>query len=145
VIYLTVLMTTAVRTLSLFLTVWMTAVAAFPPCCWSMTVAHEHQAQEAAAPSAARSHDHHHHGSAEPAAPAEALPVSAVPAHDCDTEGSEAIATPRPARSSIDHRMVIAAPVAFAMPHESSLHPSLIETAPPGTSFDSAFLNPLRV
>jgi hypothetical protein len=138
-------MISTVRALSLFLTVWTTAVAAFPPCCWSMAVAHEHQPQEVAAPSAASSHEHHHHSSAEPAAPATALSVSAVPAHDCDTDAAEAIATPRPSRSSIDHRMVIAAPAAFTMPHASALRSSLIEIAPPGTSFDSAFLNPLRV
>src|SRR5688572_21200675 len=117
-------MTCAIRALSLFLTVWMTAVAAFPPCCWTMTVAHEHQPQEVAEPSAAPSHDHQHHSSAEPAAPAAALSVSAVPAHDCDTDGVEAIVTSRPSWSSIDHRMVIGAPVAFPMPHASALRPS---------------------
>jgi hypothetical protein len=135
-------MTCAVRALSLFLTVWMTAAAAFPPCCWSMTAAHEHHAPQEAAPSAAASHDHHHHSSAEPPV---ALSVSAVPVHDCDTERAEAIATPRPSRSSIDQRMVIDAPVAFAMPHASAPRANLIQNAPPGTSFDSAFLKPLRL
>src|SRR5687767_2427683 len=110
-------MTRAVRALSLFLTVWVTAVAAFPPCCWSMTVAHEHQPQAVAAASVAPSHDHHHHhGSAQPSVPTAAQSVSAVPAHDCDTKGADAIATSRPSRLSIDHRVVIAAPVAFTMP-----------------------------
>jgi hypothetical protein len=123
----------------------MTAAAAFPPCCWSMAAAHEHQARQDAARSAAPSHDHHHHGGAEPAAPAAALSLFAVPAHDCDTEAAEVMATPRPSRSSIDHRMVIAAPPGFTMPHASTPCANLLGIAPPGTSVDSAFLNPLRV
>lgn len=138
-------MTCAVRALSIFLTVWMTAAAAFPPCCWSMTVAHEHQVPQEAAPRAAPSHDHHHHGSSEPAAPAEVLTVSAVPVHDCDTESAEAIARSRPSHSSIDLRVVMAAPTGFTMPHASAPRAGVPEFAPPAAPFDSAFLRPLRV
>jgi hypothetical protein len=31
------------------------------------------------------------------------------------------------------------------MPHTLAVRPNLIEIAPPGTTFGSAFLNPLRV
>ena len=145
VIYLTLSMTCAVRVLSVFLTVWLTATAAFPPCCWSMTATHEHPAQQESAASAAPSHDHHHHGSTEPAAPAEALALSAGSAHTCDTESAEAIAAPRPSHSSIDLRVAMAAPAGFTMPHTSARRIGVSDFAPPAAPFDSAFLNPLRV
>jgi hypothetical protein len=143
VIYLTVSMTCAVRALSVFLTVWLTAAAAFPPCCWSMAGGHEHEPTQAAAARAVPAHDHHHHASSE-AAPLKTLAVAAVPVHDCDTGSAEVIATPRPL-TSIDLRAVIPTPPGITMPRASAPRSGLSGFAPPAALFDSAFLNPLRI
>jgi hypothetical protein len=144
VIYLTLLMTFAVRALSLFLTVWLTATAAFPPCCWSMASAHDHQTQQEATAGTDQSHDHQHHDSTDSAAPASVPVMSAVPAHDCDTASAEAVATPRTPLSFADLRAMCDS-IDIAVPQPSVrfvVHP---DYAPPGASSASAFLNPLRI
>jgi len=138
-------MTLAVRALSVFLTVWLTAAASFPPCCWAMANAHDHRAPQEAAASPVRSHDHHHHGTNVSTAPTAALAVSAVPAHDCDTEPAEAVATPRAPLSSVDLRAATEISAAGMAPHASASRVDLSVFAPPGALSDSAFLNPLRI
>ena len=149
VIYLTWSMTAAVRAFSVWLVVWLTAVASFPPCCWSMANAHEHQGPNNVS---SGSHfqspepQHHHHGSARPAGPAQAVPaMSARPAHGCDTDSAEAVATPRAAHSRVDMRAARATAAVDAVPQVSAPLAVRSDFGPPGASPGSAFLNPLRI
>jgi hypothetical protein len=145
VIYLTLLMNAAVRALSLLLTAWLTVAASFPPCCWSMAGAHDHQTRQPASTTSVQPHAHHH-GNAESASlGASARALSAIPPHECETRSMEAVATPRASLSSIDLRSgdaqwayPVVAPVSSAWRERS-------DAAPPGSCSDSAFLNPLRI
>ena len=138
VIYVTLLMTFAVRALCLFLTVWLTAAAAFPPCCWSMVYAHEHRQTPAE-----HHHDHHSSGVSEPVDAA--IPVlSSTPAYDCDTAFADATTTTgvvkrsamRPA-TACGADPVVPTPSAHAVPRS--------DTSPPGSTCSPAFLSPLRI
>jgi hypothetical protein len=147
VIYLTMVMTFAVRALSVFLTVWLTAAGAFPPCCWSMPSAHAHQQAAAGAPidatPAAHHHEHHGTGDADTDAGPESV-VSALAASDCDAAFADAATTTgavkraalRPALSNTD---------ASILPSTSGHDGARSDTSPPGSSFPSAFLSPLRI
>ena len=136
-------MTWTARALSLFLTVWMTAVTGFPLCCWSMTVAHEHQGQQEPAAGAVRSHGHHHHDTGVASAPAPT--ASAVPVQDCATESAEMIATLRVSASSMDMHAVMAGPAGFTLRVAQRQYAGASDLAPPGARLQSAFLKPLRV
>ena len=147
VIYLTILMTFAVRALSLFLTVWLTAATALPLCCWSMSSAHAHQqaADSAASDATPAPHHHEHHGGGDSETGTDpASVVSAVPAHDCDAAFADAATTtgivkraalrPAPADSYVS-----------ILPHASGHDVARSDTSPPGSSFTSSFLSPLRI
>jgi hypothetical protein len=144
VVYLTVSMTFAVRALSSLLIVWLTAAASIPLCCWSISSAHSHQEQQEA--STVHQHAHHHHGGADSAVSTTAAPVmSAMPAHDCDTESVEAVVTTRPSLSFADMRAADAIFAEVVVPHVSATGSERSDSAPPGGLPGSAFLNPLRV
>lgn len=147
VIYVTMVMTFAVRALSVFLTVWLTAAAAFPPCCWSMASAHAHQPTADRAPGAGTSaghhHDHHGRGDANTAAGTVSV-VSAVPADDCDAEFADAATT----MGAVKRAALRPAPqsaAAFVLPAVSGPDVASPDSSPPGASFTSAFLSPLRI
>jgi hypothetical protein len=145
VIYLTLSMQFAVRALSLLLIVWLTAVASFPPCCWSMASAHDHPARHSASPTEFQPHAHHHHDSADSAVPATgAAVVSPIPVHNCDAESAEVVATTRVTLSCIDLRAAGASSMDAVVPQASALA-ERSDSAPPGKLSGSAFLNPLRI
>jgi hypothetical protein len=135
----------AVRALSLLLIVWLTAAASFPPCCWSMASAHDHQAPEQASASPDRQHQHHHHGSDVVAPSAEAPLISAIPAHICDTESVEALATPRTLLSFVGLLAERATSAGVVTAQTSATGGERPDSVPPGSSPGSAFLNPLRI
>ena len=146
VIYVTVSMTFAVRALSVFLTVWLTAAAAFPPCCWSMTYAHEHQETPDGSRSDAAAAEHHHHGSADSVAPSGTTSVlSSVPAYDCDTESVDAATITSAARPPADARLAGDSAVDVVAPPVSARMFARADLSPPGTSSSAAFLSPLRI
>jgi hypothetical protein len=149
VIYLTLSMNAAVRALSSLLIVWLAAAASFPPCCWSMTGAHDHQAQQDVSAShfqPPEQHHHHHHGNPDPALSAETAQVmSAIPAHDCDRHSAEAVATPRASFSFVDLRAFGATSADVVVPQIAATWTERSDPAPPGGSFGSAFLSPLRI
>lgn len=147
VIYVTMSMKLAVRALSLFLTVWLTAVAAFPPCCWSMTYAHQHQEMPDSSRSGASSAEHHHHdGSAESVAAAGSTSVlSSFPTYDCDTAFADAATITSAAKSPSDAHMAGDTAVDIVAPPTSTHVVARADLSPPGATFSSAFLNPLRI
>ena len=145
-IYVTLPMTFAVRALSLFLTVWLTAAAAFPPCCWSMTYAHEHQETPDGSRSDAAAAEHHHHGSADSVAPSGTASVlSSVPAYDCDTESADAATITSAPRPPADARVAGDTSVDMVAPPVSAHMFARGALSPPGTSSGAAFLSPLRI
>jgi hypothetical protein len=136
----------AVRALSLFLTVWLTAAAAFPPCCWSMTYTHEHQQAPGSAGSDASSAEHHHHGSAASIAVDGTTSVlSAIPAYGCDTEPADAATMTSAARPPADARPAGKTAMDFVVPPMSTHVVARADLSPPGATSSSAFLNPLRI
>jgi hypothetical protein len=145
VIYLTLSMNVAVRALNLLLIVWLTASASFPPCCWSMVSAHDHQARPTAAPGNVQSHDHHHHDMADSAVPAAPVPAVSPIAHDCDTAFIEAVTTPRTSFSSVDFRPTGAGSANLVVTQVSVTWRERRNSDPPGGSSRTAFLNPLRL
>ena len=146
VIYVTLFMTSAVRVVTLLLIVWLTAAASFPPCCWSMASAHDHQAQQKDAAAHPLSHDHHHEGGADLPGPEELTEtMSAVPPHSCDIESAEAVATTRVAMSLRDLRAAEATYARVVTPHVALTWHAHLDSAPPDDSPGSAFLNPLRI
>jgi len=146
VIYLTLSMQFAVRALSLLLIVWLTAVASFPPCCWSMASAHDHPARHSASPTEFQPHAHHHHDSADSAVPATgAAVVSPIPVHNCDAESAEVVATTRVTLSCVDLRAARASLMDAVVSQAAALGAERSDSAPPGKLSGSAFLNPLRI
>lgn len=146
VIYVTVSMQCAVRALSLFLTVWLTAASAFPPCCWSMTYAHEHQETPDGSGSDARTAEHHHHGSAGSVAPSGTTSVlSSIPAYDCDTASAEAATLTSAARLTAHAGLAGERASDVVVPPVSRRVFARADLSPPGTSSSAAFLNPLRI
>lgn len=147
VIYLTVLMTFTVRALSAFLTVWFMTAAAFPLCCWSMAYAHEHQRTTDIASSDATSpehrHDRHERDDSD-AAGGTASVLSSIPAYDCDTGLTDA-ATTMGVVTRAAMRPAAESAAGCAAPRVSAHKVARSDTAPPGTTFNSAFLNPLRI
>ncbi len=134
----------AVRALSLLLIVWLTAAASFPPCCWSMASAHDHQVRQNASPTDFQPQAHHHHDSADSAVPATGAAVmSPIPIHNCDTEWVEAVATTRVTLSCVD--LHAAGAVDVVVPKAAALVAKRSDSAPPGKLSGSAFLNPLRI
>ena len=147
VIYVTLLMTFAVRVLSVFLAVWLTAAAAFPPCCWSMAYAHEHQqTPDTAAGHATPSEHHHgHHESDDSDAVAGTASVlSSIHAYDCDAEFDDAAATPGVVKRAL-MRPAAEGAADFVVPTISAHYASRSNTSPPGSTVTSAFLKPLRI
>src|SRR5687767_2555263 len=146
VIYVTLSMKLAVRALSVFLTVWLTAAAAFPPCCWSMTYAHEHPETQDRSRGDAATDEHHHHGSADSVAPSAISSVlSSIPAYDCDTESADAATITSAPRLPADAGLVgerasdvVVSPVLARALARADL-------SPPGAPFSAAFLNSLRI
>jgi hypothetical protein len=146
VIYLTLSMQFAVRALSLLLIVWLTASASFPPCCWSMANARDHQAQHNASRTDFHADAHHHHDNADSAVPAtRASLMSPIPAHNCDRESVEAVATTRVTLSSVGLRAAGASSVDAVVPQAAALGAERSDSSPPGRLSGSAFLNPLRL
>jgi hypothetical protein len=146
VIYLTLSMQFSVRALSLPLIVWLTAAASFPPCCWSMAGAHEHQVQQNASPADFQPQAHHHHDSADSAvSETGAAVVSPIPIHPCNTESVEAVATTRVILSCPDLHAAGASSVDVVVPKATALAAKRSDSAPPGKLSGSAFLNPLRI
>ena len=136
----------AVRALSLLLIVWLTAVASFPPCCWSMASAHDHQVQQNASPTDFQPQAHHHHNSADSAVSATlAAVMSPIPIDNCDTESIEAVATTRVTLSCVDLHAAGARSVDGVVPKAAALVAKRSDSAPPGKLSGSAFLNPLRI
>src|SRR5688500_9057453 len=134
VIYVTLSMKFAVRALSLFLTVWLTAAAALPPCCWSMTYAHEHQDTQDRFMSDAPAAEHHHHGSAESVAPSGTTSVlSSIPAYDCDTESADAATITSPAKRPADAGVAGETAVDIVAPRVSAHIFARTDLSPPGT------------
>jgi hypothetical protein len=147
VIYLTMVMRFAVRALSVFLTVWLTAAGAFPPCCWSMASADAHQqapdtASSDATPSA-HHRDHHGSGDADSGTYTESL-LSALPASDCDAELADATTTAGVAKR-VALRPALAKSDASIPPPTSEHDVVRSDTSPPGSSLTPAFLSPLRI
>jgi hypothetical protein len=146
VVYLTLSMQFAVRALSLLLIVWLTAAASFPPCCWSMASANDHQAPEHASAPSAQPHQHHHPDSSDVVVPSSEAPLmSAIPAHSCETEPVEALA---PTRTLLPFAGLLAAGAASADIVTLQVPATLDErsdSVPPGGSPGSAFLSPLRI
>lgn len=149
VIYVTTVMTVAIRALTIFLSLWLTAATAFPPCCWSMGDAHEHQQAPDIAQSHAASNEHHHdhHGGDDPnpdvvgtAVPAPSM----IPSYDCDatladtamTAGVVTRAVLRPTGTDAS---------ASVVPTVSAHEVAGSDTSPPGAAVNSAFLSPLRI
>ena len=146
-IYLTLLMTCAVRALTVFLAIWLVAAAGFPPCCWSMVYAHAHQQTPDIASSDATSAEHHHahHESDDSdAVDGTGSVLSSIPAYDCDTESIDAATTMGVAKRGA-MRPAAQSAADFVAPRVSAHKVARSDTAPPGTTFNSAFLNPLRV
>ena len=145
-IYLTLSMQFAVRALSLLIIVWLTAVASFPPCCWSMASAHDHPARHSASPTEFQPHAHHHHDRADSAGSATGVAViSPIPVHNCDAESAEVVATTRVPLSCVDLRAAGASSMDAVVPQASALGAERSGSAPPGKLSGSAFLNPLRI
>jgi hypothetical protein len=145
VIYLTLLMNAAVRALSLLLIVWIGAGASFPLCCWSMASAHDHHARQDASAIPVQLHAHHH-GSRDSAAPGASAPtLLATPVHDCHTQSMQAVATPRVSLSSTDLHSADAICVDPVVMQASAAWREGSDSAPPGGTSGSAFLNPLRI
>jgi hypothetical protein len=108
-----------------------------------MAYAHEHQRTMDIASSDATSAGHHHaHHKADDsdAVDGTGSVFSSIPAHDCDTEPADAVATPRAPLSPVDLRVA----TAVAPPAPAS-RIVLWDFAPPGASSESAYLNPLRI
>jgi hypothetical protein len=136
----------AVRALSVFLTVWLTAAAAFPPCCWSMTYAHEHSETQDRSMGDAATDEHHHHGSAESVAPSTTSSVlSSIPAYDCDTESADAATITSAPRLPADAGVAGERASDVVVPPELARAFTRADLSPPGTTFSAAFLNPLRI
>ena len=147
VIYVTMVMTIAVRALSLFLTVWLTAAAAFPPCCWSMAYAHEHQQTPDVARSDATSAEHHHDhpGSGDTRAVRGTESVlSSMSAYNCDVEFADSATTLSSVQRGAMHPTAESA-VDFVVQTRSARDIPRSDTSPPGSTFPSAFLSPLRI
>lgn len=143
---MTLSMQLAVRALSLFLTVWLTAATAFPPCCWSMTYAHEHQQAPDSSRSDASSAEHHHHqGTASIAADGTTSVLSALPVYGCNTEPADAATITSAARLPADARPAGKTAVDFDLPPISTHVVAPADLSPPGATSSSAFLNPLRI
>jgi hypothetical protein len=136
----------AVRALSLFLTVWLTAATAFPPCCWSMTYAHEHQETSDGSRDDAAAAEHHHHGTADTvAASATSFVLSAIPAYDCDTESADAATITSVPRLPIHAGLASERASDVVVPALSTRAFAHADLSPPGTSSSAAFLSPLRI
>ncbi|HEY0284112.1 MAG TPA: hypothetical protein VGC23_01900 [Vicinamibacterales bacterium] len=144
-IYLTLLMDAAVRSLSLWLIVWIATAASFPLCCWSMAGAHDHHARQDASAIPVQLHAHHHGNGDSAALGASAPALSAIPAHDCHTQSMEAVATPRVSLSSTDLHCANAICVDPVVTQASAAWREGSDSAPPGSISASAFLNPLRI
>ena len=136
-------MTFAIRAINLLFIVWLTAAASLPPCCWSMTGTHDHQAQHEAP--AMDQHTHHHHEAPDSAVSTAATVLTATTAHDCDAESVQAFLTTRAfvpldatRTADLEFANVVAA-------HVSTIWCACADPAPPGGSPGSAFLSPLRV
>ena len=144
VIYLTVSMSFGVRSLCSVLIVWLATYAAVPPCCWSMSEAYGHPAQQAE--HAARAHDHHHHhdGDAPAVQTTATANVSPTALPGCDTATIDAVVTTRDSLSLAD---TIGNRVFFdtAVPHARPAWTNRCAFAPPGGTSGFAFLNPLRI
>jgi hypothetical protein len=133
----------AVRALSLLLIVWLTAAASFPPCCWSMAIAHDQVPEQASAP-LDQPHQHHH-GSGDVVAPSPDAPlISAIPAR-CESESVEALVTPRTPLSVAGLLAACATPADVLTPPASARSSERRYAAAPSISPGSAFLNPLRI
>jgi hypothetical protein len=131
-----------------FLTVWLTASAAFPPCCWSMVYAHAHQQTPDIASTEAPSAEHHHphHASGDSAAVDGTESVlSSLPADDCDTGSIDAATTMGVVKRGVVHPATRSAGDLVA-PRISARNVARSDTAPPGTTtLTAAFLRPLRI
>ena len=140
-------MTFTVRALSVFLAMWLTAASAFPPCCWSMSSAHAHQPVPDSAPSDAATsaeHHHNHHGNDDSDAVGGAAPaLSSIAAYDCDAELADAAATMAVVKRAALRPMAESA-ADFVVPISAHAVAGS-NTSPPGSTFTSAFLSPLRI
>jgi hypothetical protein len=127
--------------------VWLSVGTAYPACCWSMASAHAHQQTPAIASSNATSAEHHHaHHKADDsdAVDGTGSVLSSSPAYDCDTEFIDAAATMGVAKRGA-MRPAARSAADFVAPRVSAHKVARADTAPPGTTLNSAFLNPLRV
>jgi hypothetical protein len=138
-------MNAAVRALSLLLIVWIPAAASFPLCCWSMASAHDHHARQDASAIPVQPHAHNHGSRDSAVLGASAPTLSAIPVHDCDTQFMEAVATPRVSLSSTNLHSADAVCVNAIVMQASAAWRERSDSAPPGASSGSAFLNPLRI
>lgn len=146
-VYLTMVRTFAVRALSMFLAVGLTAASAFPPCCWSMSSAHGHLQSPDSVPSDAASVEHHHdhHGSADSDTGVDtASTVSAVPAYDCNAEFVDTATTTGVVKRTA-LRQAPQSAAAFFRPTLSRHDVAPSDASPPGASVTSGFLSPLRI
>lgn len=142
-IYLTLSMRFAVRALSVFLIGWLTASAAFSPCCWSMTYGQAHHAPQA---DASTPHEHHHHDNRDLGAPASAMAIASAGAEgDCDVEPVDAIGAAGTTHLRAGLRAAVAVATALAAPQVITLIVQRPDLGPPGPSSSSAFLSPLRI
>jgi hypothetical protein len=145
VIYLTLSMRPGVRVLSMFLSVWLAAGAAFSGCCWSMAYAHDHPAPAGAA-SQSLSSEHHHHEASESSAPLLTGSTVRGRTRHCDIESGDAAIATAAGLSRVGALTAVATTFFSAVPpfREPMAAPSS-DFAPLGSPPSSAFLNPLRV
>ena len=144
---MTMVMTFAVRALSLFLVVWLTVTAAIPACCWSMAYAHEHEQASDIPPSDAMSGEHHHdhHENVDSGALDGTAPVlSSISGYNCDAEFADAATILRGAQPTA-LRPIAEGAVDSLVPALSAHDVPRSDTSPPGSTFTSAFLSPLRI
>lgn len=136
-----------VRALSVFLTVWLAAAGAFPPCCWSMGSAHEHQqpGDVASGDPAPAAHHHDHHGSGDSdAVEVSESAVSPSPVHDCDADRINAAATTGVVKRAAV-RPAAEKAARFVAPTVAARETARSDSAPPHATLNSAFAGPLRI